>query len=453
MLCLRHALWLGLPTIRAHAVWQIALRRAGLTAAGELDSDQLRRLLQQWFFVLDQSLHGTSKPLPLAAMHARVAFMRIVLGLPLEALADCLQLSLLAVSRLWRDAAEALVPLAAADGNSRAQTLAWFRGLHLAQESEATPPRRSGRPILRAAMLLLLCAGIGIAACEACLQRAQQWLDGVPEEGVLAEDDAPIRRVQEQVPLSSGDFLLFADGVEYSTLERLDWLLWRQPSVRLQSGTPPMNADNASSPAFDPWQTLPAAMRSSLGAWESDWGSLASAQRAMLVQHAYRWVSLDSSQQQNALRRAKAWVDLDPLKRAQLRERFSVWQALSAAQQQQLREEQDRLAALPPEQLLTLTTAFASLTAAERRALLLLEGSDVAMVAESAFAFVPEGERDATLQMLADWPIGERELLVRVAQRLDAQGREQLRQQLLAAPPAQRIALLKAQALSVGVAP
>jgi len=55
--------------------------------------------------------------------------------------------------------------------------------------------------------------------------------------------------------------------------------------------------------------------------------------------------------------------------------------------------------------------------------------------------------------MLADWPIGERELLVRVAQRLDAQGREQLRQQLLAAPPAQRIALLKAQALSVGVAP
>jgi hypothetical protein len=54
--------------------------------------------------------------------------------------------------------------------------------------------------------------------------------------------------------------------------------------------------------------------------------------------------------------------------------------------------------------------------------------------------------------MLGEWRSVERDLLVKVAQRLDSQAREQLRQRLLAAPTEQRIALLNAEAGKVGVA-
>ena len=452
--CLRHARWLGLPDVRAQAVWQLALRRSKIGDEARLDSAQQRDLLKHWFVVLDQSLTGLLRDSAMPMMQARFAFLRIVVGMPLQDIADCLRMPLPTAAGIWRDAAQLLRQRATQCGCAADQSLAWFRGLHVVPEDVGDEQSTAVRqwPLPKVLMLVLLCAVIGLALCEACLQGVVAWFSGTAQEGPLTVTPSPPRRVDESVPLSSGDFLLFADGVEFTTLDRLDWLLWHQGDMGQRGIANAEHRSMSSSSTTMPWDALAPGIRASLQVWESDWGTLAAAQRDLLVRHGARWVELNVAQQTDVLRRAAQWAELDPLRRAALRERFEVWRDLSDVQQQALLDTQDRLTKWSPEQLAVSIAEFERLAPAARRALLWQDGAGVAAAAESAFGFVPEGERDATLQMLGEWRSVERDLLVKVAQRLDSQAREQLRQRLLAAPTEQRIALLNAEAGKVGVA-
>ena len=100
--CMRHARWLGLPDIRAQAVWQLALRRSKIGGEVRLDSPQQRDFLQQWFFVLDQSLTGLQWDSAMPMTQARLAFLRVVVGMPLQDIADCLQMPLPTAGHLAR---------------------------------------------------------------------------------------------------------------------------------------------------------------------------------------------------------------------------------------------------------------------------------------------------------------------------------------------------------------
>lgn len=452
--CMRHARWLGLPDIRAQAVWQLALRRSKIGGEVRLDSPQQRDFLQQWFFVLDQSLTGLQWDSAMPLTQARLAFLRVVVGMPLQDIADCLQMPLPTAAGIWRDAVQSLRQRAAQCGCAADQSLAWFRGLHVVPEGVGAEQSTVVRqwPLSTVFMLVFLGAVIGLALCDTCLQGVVVWFSGATQEGPLTDTPSPPRRVDESVPLSSGDFPLFADGVEFATLDRLDWLLWHQGDMGQRDIAKAEHRSMSSSSTATPWDALAPGMRASLQAWESDWGSLAAAQRDMLMRHSARWVELNVAQQADVLRRAAQWAELDPLRRAALRERFEVWRDLSDAQQQALLATQDRLTTWSAEQLAVSIAEFERLEPAARRALLWQDGAGVAAAAESAFGFVPEGERDATLQMLGEWRSVERDLLVKVAQRLDSQAREQLRQRLLAATTEQRIALLNAEAGKVGVA-
>ncbi len=454
--CVRHARWLGLPESRAQAVWQAAWRRAALNPPmATLDARQRLAVLRQWCMVLDRSLAESGLVPVMPYRQSRLAFLRAVLGLSLEEIAECLQWPLRDVAACWRDAAQALAQRAVAVGCEAEHSLAWFRGVHaaVARGHGGKPVKAAGRAAARWLMLVLLGAVLGLAMCDHCLRSVREWFAAPLAEGVLPDEPSGGRRLDEEVPLSSGDFLLFADGVEFATLERLDWLLWRQSTVLTQTIAEATPASALHTTTDAAWDALPDGMRASLSNWASDWGTLAAAQREMLVRHSARWGELNPAGQADTLRRAAAWGEIDPLRRAQLRERFVIWQGLGHAQQQLLLAEQDRLATLPPEQRAALAAEFERLSPAERRALLVRDAAGIATSAEAAFGFVPEGDRDVTLQMLGEWSAADRDLLVRVTQRLDTQGREQLRQRLLSENAAQRTTLLRAAASEVGVQP
>jgi hypothetical protein len=298
--------------------------------------------------------------------------------------------------------------------------------------------------------LQLLC-GLAGATCFAAAVFAPQLhyallLDPAQQRLQAPAPAAPLLR--EEVPLSAAEFPLFADPVEFSLLAQLDFLLWRlqsagQPSAPAQpaESAPPEGAANA----------LPAL--AVLQPWASQWPRLDPSQREQLLRHAQLWESLDAPGRVRLAARAEGFAALPPLERAELRARFERYRSLSPPLQQALGDARAEFEALPEPQQQALRAEFAALPASTLRQLAAEADPALLDLAGDAFGFVPAGEREATLALLADFDEDTHRLLRAMARRLDASQREALRGALIEASESERMALLRERATSVGLAP
>ncbi|SDE13450.1 DUF3106 domain-containing protein [Aquimonas voraii] len=357
--------------------------------------------------------------------------LRVLGGLALERVAELQGRPLARLEREWLLLGRRLA----------AKSPAWpadLRAAFLSLQPELAPPRRALR------------VGFGLAAlaCFAGAAFAPQlhyaFLLDPAQQRLQAPPAAP-PPVVEQVPLSASEFELWADAVEFATLERLDFLLWR-----LQAGGGEVVA--AAGPAAPPesLDTVPADL-DALTPWAESWPRLQPAQRAELWARARRWEALGEPERLRFEQRAAAYRSLPPLQRADLRERHARWAGFDAATQSTLRALEAGLASATAEEQSTLRAQFEALPEAVRRGLLAGKTPELAELAREAFAFVPEEEREATVELLRGLGETEHGLLRRMARRLDPAAREALRAELLAAEPPARAALVRDRAAAVGV--
>jgi hypothetical protein len=307
----------------------------------------------------------------------------------------------------------------------------------------APPPRRLGLRLglLSAGLACLIAAAFAPELYEALLpDPAGQRLQPARERP----------RLQEQVPLSAAEFALFADPVEFSLLARLDLLLWR---LGQQGRTPAATLSAGEGvPVVDPSLQIPPGL-DALEPWVESWPRLTAAQRAQLLAHAQLWQTLDAPARARLLARAEAFNALPPLERAQLRLGFERFRRLGGSDRQALAAAEEAFQALPDSQQEALRSEFAALPGGPQSVWAGAADSELLSLAGEAFGFVPAGEREPTLQLLAALDAEAHALLKAMARRLDASQREALRAELLAAPASERAALLRARAGTVGLSP
>ncbi len=350
-----------------------------------------------------------------------------------------------------------------------------------------TPPARSALRIVLATAAVI-CFGAALFAPELhralLLDPAQQRLQAPPT--------AP-PPVVEQVPLSAPEFELWADEVDFATLHALDFLLWRlrecggEVVFESPALSAPLDADLsgdaaigglpealpgvgelldpsapgstrpdlvplASDPAVQLIEVLaPPADLPALTPWALQWPRLLPTQRAQLQQRAQQWEQLDEAARLRFEQRAQAYRELAPLARSELRERHARWRSFDAATRSTLRALEAGFARATPQQQAALRTQHQALPEAVRRGLLAGKSAELAELARDAFAFVPEDERERTLDLLRELGATEHGLLQRMARRLDPAARESLRSELLAADPAARASLIRERAAAVGL--
>ncbi len=357
--------------------------------------------------------------------------LRVLGGLALERVAELQGRPLARVEREWLLLGRRL----------SAKDAAWpaaLRAAFLSLQPVATP-RRAG---LRAALALAALACFGGAAFAPQLHYA--FLLDPAQQRLQAPPAAP-PPVVEQVPLSAPEFELWADAVEFATLEGLDFLLWR-----LQAGGGEVVATAA--PAGSPENpAAPPEGLSALTPWAESWPRLQPEQRAELLARARRWEALSETERLRFEQRAAAYRSLPPLQRAALRERHARWAGFDAATQSTLRALEAGVSAATSEEQAALRAQFDALPEAVRRGLLAGKPPELAELAREAFAFVPEDEREATIELLRGLGEAEHGLLRRMARRLDPAAREALRAELLAAEPAARAARVRERAAAVGL--
>ncbi len=346
---------------------------------------------------------------------------------------------------------------------------------------EALPPEPPAHGALRLAL------GAAAAACFAGALFAPQLhflllLD--PAQQRLQAPPAAPPPVVEQVPLSAPEFELWADEVDFATLQALDFLLWRlsegggepvidpaaldEPDALADAAPllPMAGADATLEPAVLPAAPVDAAVAGpallvdalapppalpALQPWRLQWPNLLPSQRAALQRRAEQWEVMDAAARLRFEQRAQAFRALAPLARSELRDRHARWRSFDAVTRSTLRALEAGFAQATPEQQAALRAQHQGLPDSVRRGLLAGKSAELAELARDAFAFVPEEERERTLDLLRGLGDPDHELLRRMARRLDPLAREALRAELLAADPAERTRLIRERAASVGL--
>lgn len=187
------------------------------------------------------------------------------------------------------------------------------------------------------------------------------------------------------------------------------------------------------------FDALPAAVRGLLEPAQTQWPQLDDQHRAALVAAAQRWLDMTPAQRVALRTRMQAWDAQSAVLRAQRRAPFAAWQRLSDADQHRVRLSAAAFAELPVERQQALRAAFAQLSPDRQQVWWLGPGLAPDVIAVGGlFAFVPESERAALLDVVRDLPSASRMQLAQLTVRLNAPQLAALRRDLIAATPAQR---------------
>lgn len=192
------------------------------------------------------------------------------------------------------------------------------------------------------------------------------------------------------------------------------------------------------------FQTLVPAQRQLLEPLASAWPGLDPATRMRLQQNASHWLGQGPEQRAALAQRMRDWDALPAAERARRRGAFAAWQALPLAEREQVRVADARVRALAPAQVQALRDAFEAQPSDQRQDWWLGPGIGAGFAQlRPLFAFVPESERLVLLEILRGLGPAARADLAMLALRLPANERESLRRELVAAPAAQREALIR----------
>ncbi len=191
---------------------------------------------------------------------------------------------------------------------------------------------------------------------------------------------------------------------------------------------------------------IDAATSALLAPWIDHWDALPAVDRERLLSNARRWQAMTAEQRAAYLQRNAAWDALPPTERTQQRERYAAWQALSMAEQARVHSAAARFTALSVAQQQQLRVRFDALDREVQQGWLLgpARGAWIAQ-ALPLFAYVPDGQRTATLAMLETLPEPAHAALLQLARRLPQPQRDQLRHRLLATPIFARAQLLQGE--------
>ena len=216
---------------------------------------------------------------------------------------------------------------------------------------------------------------------------------------------------------------------------RLGWLLCAALAATIALASPEED------PAALPSQPELAAL---LSPWAGQWAQLDLSTRVRLEANARRWLALDEAARQDVLSRLAELESLPPARRSARRATRQAWAMLGEDDREAVREAAQRYAQASPEQRERWRAAFdAQDLTAQRSWALGPENGRWLQSVRPLFAFVPAGEREASLTMLGALEPDAREDLRRLVPRLPPAERESFRRRLLEAAPAERAALIR----------
>jgi hypothetical protein len=332
---------------------------------------------------------------------------------------------------------------------SRVASLAALRARVLADTPEAAPPApRPASPVWRRlawAALALLALGFAATFWSPAPVLAPGGTEALPVEAA----PAPAAALSDWV--THPDFAQLAapaDEVLAADLALLSWMASGEAGELpgAPASAPIAETAGAAAPVAA-FQDLPQPQRALLSPLAGAWPGLVPEIRQRLQANAAHWLSLDTAQRDALLARMRAWDALPAAERANRRGPFAAWQSLAPEERARVRAAAAALAAMAPSQKQAVRDGFEALPPDQRQDWWLGPeiGANFAQL-RPLFAFVPEGERSVLLALLRDLSPEARADLALLARRLPANQRESLRRDLVAAPAAEREALIRARA-------
>ena len=252
---------------------------------------------------------------------------------------------------------------------------------------------------------------------------------------------APPPLMSDTIAVTHPDYLQVAAQEDAALARDLAFLSWLAAATL---PTPDRVDESPLRPAPAPFGALPAPLQGLLDSARAAWPELDATTRDNLLRQADDWASRSPAQRDPLRQRLLAWDALSAPERARQRTPFLAWQRLSETDRRQVRIAADRLAGLPPVEGQTLREQFSS-SSADTQALWWLGpalGQELAPFS-TLFAFMPESDRPALLQVLRELDDQSRADLATLAPRLTEARRQALRRDLLAAPAAGRANLIR----------
>ena len=252
---------------------------------------------------------------------------------------------------------------------------------------------------------------------------------------------APAPALSDTVIVTHPDYQLLAEPADDALAQELPLLSWMAAAM-----TDPVAAEPApkAAAATESLAELTAEQQALLSSASALWPALNAATRVDLLAQAEDWQARTPEERTQLRQRLQQWDRQSPTERALRRTPFFAWQRLSASDQQRVRAAAAKLAALPATEQQALRSQFAASPADTQRLWWMgpALGQELAPIAV-LFAYLPEAERPALLEALRTLDKQSQDDLALLVPRLSEARRQALRKALLAAPPAQRPALVR----------
>ncbi|MBP8097982.1 MAG: DUF3106 domain-containing protein [Arenimonas sp.] len=327
--------------------------------------------------------------------------------------------------------------------SERRQQLLSLREQALSIFSAAPSPPAQAKPVAgrKRWWLIGLLVVVVLALAAIIFRPVRSLIAPGQTEALPAEDIAPPPSLTDTVIVTHPDYAQLANPADDEIAQQLPFLSWMAATRAPMSGAGPQALVAA---APDSFGKLPADLRPLLSSAQGAWPTLDQSTRDALLRHAADWRSRTPEQRTLLRQRLREWDQLAAPDRGSRRSPFVAWQRLSEADRQRVRDIARNLAALPLVDQQALQAEFAALPADDQNLWWMgpALGQELVPVA-SLFAFVPESRRPALLDAVHSLDAQSRADLAVLAPRLVEARRQQLIEDLLAAPPEQRAGLIR----------
>lgn len=273
---------------------------------------------------------------------------------------------------------------------------------------------------------------------------AVAWWQGVGGRGApppVVDRVAPPPAMTDAIAVTHPDYLLVAHAADQAVARELPFYSWMAAATLPAPTDPPPPPPGAPPAGFD---ALGADEQAVLASARDAWPELDGPTRASLVRQARDWLARSADQREQLRAALVAWDTLPAPEHARQRTPFAAWERLDETDRAWVRLAAARVASLPAAEQQSLRAQFAA-SPSDTQALWWLGpglGQELAPFS-SLFAYLPESERPALLQVLRGLDPDARADLGLLAPRLTEARRQALRRDLLAAPAEQRSELIR----------
>ena len=328
--------------------------------------------------------------------------------------------------------------------DERRQQMLSLREQALSVFSEAAPPslQATANRATTAVVVGRFARGAGARVGRRCFSPGSIADRAGQTEALPAEEIAPPPSLTDTVIVTHPDYEQLANPADDVIARQLPFLSWmaatRAPATGVEAQRDRTSQRQHRSGSCPPRRRRCCPRR------EDAWPTLDQATRDDLLRHAADWQSRTPEQRVLLRQRLREWDQQAAPDRASRRTPFVAWQRLGEPDRQRVRVAAEALAALPPADQQALRTEFATLPADDQNLWWMgpALGQELVPVA-SLFAFMPESRRPALLDALHSLDAQSRSELATLAPRLIEARRQQLIEDLLAAPPERRAELIR----------